>query len=124
MKCFQDLLRGSCTIKFLFLSAMTDLIKDKEMGVNCTTKIHVVFWHVREHCEEQMQLNPENPQGLGRICSQTGESMHKAFLRYLLKYTPHWNNVDLLNDELFRATTSWASKCLWPKLDPNGDTDY
>ena len=55
-----------------FKSAMTDLITDKKMGVNCTTKIHVVFWHVREHCEEQMQLNPENPQGLGRVSSQTG----------------------------------------------------
>ena len=32
--------------------------------------------------------------------------------------------MDLLNDELFRATTSWASKCLWPKLDPEGDTNY
>ena len=107
-----------------FKSAMTDLIKDKKMGVNCTTKVHVVFWHVRQECEEQVQLNPENPRGLGRVCTQTGESMHKAFLRYLLRYTPHWNNVDLLNDELFRATTSWAAKCLWPILDPDGDTDY
>ena len=31
--------------------------------------------------------------------------------------------MDFLNDELFRATTSWAAKCLWPKLDPDGDTD-
>ena len=60
---------------------------------------------------------------VGRVSLQTGESMHKAFLRYLLKYNAHWNNVDLLNDELFRAT-SWASKCLWAKLDPDGDTDY
>jgi hypothetical protein len=35
-----------------FKSAMTDLIKYTKMGINCTTKIHVVFWHVREHKQE------------------------------------------------------------------------
>jgi hypothetical protein len=123
--CFATYLRADWSEALdEFKSAMTDLITDKEMGVNCTTKIHVVFWHVRQECEDQVKLNPKNPRGLGRVSSQTGESMHKAFLRYLLKYSPHWNNVDLLNDELFRATTSWASKCLWAKLDPDGDTDY
>ena len=40
--------------------------------------------------------------------------MHQRFAKYLERYNPHWNWVDLLVEELFRATTSWAAKCLWP----------
>ena len=79
--CFSTKLRADWSEALdEFKSAMTDLITDKEMSVNCTTKIHVVFWHVRQECEEQVQLNAENPRGLGRVSSQTGESMHKTFL--------------------------------------------
>ena len=44
--------------------------------VTCTLKIHAVIWHVREHCQDQILLNPEDPKGLGFCSTQTGESMH------------------------------------------------
>ena len=100
---------------------VTDLIQDPDIKLNCTTKIHVLFWHVREECEDQVEKNPDDPNGLGRDSTQTGESAHNAFGDYLERFSPCWNNVEILNDQLFRATTSWSSKCLWPKRDEAGD---
>ena len=89
--------------------------------IYCVFFLHRDLWVLYAPFELEI-IDPQKGQGscaqfsgMGSgMSSQTGESMHKAFLRYLLKYSPHWTNVDLLNDELFRATTSWASKCLSP----------
>jgi len=104
-----------------FKRVVTELIQDEEIGLTCTIKIHAMFFHIREHCQDQILLNPEEPNGLGRVSTQTGESMHKAFEIYLERFNPCWNNVEILNDQLFRAVTSWASKCIWPKSDASGD---
>ena len=49
--------------------------------------------------------------------------MHPRFAKYLERYNPHWNWVDLLVEELFRATTSWAATCLWPAAWADGDIE-
>ena len=103
-----------------FQSIVTDLIQDENIGLTCTTKIHVIFWHVREHCKDEIALRPDEPRGLGRVSTQTAESMHHRYEKYLERFNPHWNCPDLLVEELYRATTSWAGKCLWPASD-DGD---
>ena len=66
------------------------------------------FWHVREHCQDQILLNPEEPKGLGFCSTQTGESMHKAFETFFATFHPCWNSVETLCDQLFKAVTKWA----------------
>ena len=99
-----------------FRRVITALIEDyHNIGMTCTLKIHAVIWHVREHCQDQILLNPEEPKGLGYVSTQTGESMHKAFENHFENFHPCWNNVETLCDQLHRAVTKWASFCLWPK---------
>ena len=84
-----------------FKCVVTELIQDEDISLTCTIKIHAMFFHVREHCQDQILLNPEEPNGLGRVSTQTGESMHKAFEIYFERFNPCWNNVEILNDQLF-----------------------
>ena len=94
--------------------------------MTCTLKIYAVIWHVREHCQDQILLNPEEPKGLGYVSTQTGESMHKAFENSFENFHPCWNNVETLCDQLHRAVTKWASLCLWPngiRPKPNASGD-
>ena len=73
-----------------------------------------IIVHVREHLEDEVKLRPEAPRGLGCISTQTDESMHHVFDKFLERLNPHWNCPELLIDELCRAMASWAAKCLWP----------
>ena len=80
-----------------FKRVITALIEDyHDIGMTCTLKIHAVIWHVREHCQDQILLNPEEPKGLGFCSTQTGESMHKAFETFFDTFHPCWNNVETL----------------------------
>jgi len=47
------------------------------------------------------------------VSTQTPESMHHRFEKYVEKFTYHWNCPDLLRKELKRATSTWTAKCLW-----------
>ena len=105
-----------------FKRVVTDLVKDFEMDVTCTIKFHVIIIHIREHLEDEIKLRPDEPRGLGSVSTQTAESMHHRFEKYLERFNPHWNCPDLLVEELYRATTSWAAKCLWP-ADADGDKE-
>ena len=105
-----------------FKRVITALIENyHDIGMTCTLKIHAVIWHVREHCQDQILLNPEEPKGLGFCSTQTGESMHKAFETFFATFHPCWNNVETLCDQLFRAVTKWASLALWPEANASGD---
>ena len=105
-----------------FQTVVTDLVTDFEMDVSCTIKFHVIIFHVREHCEDEIALRPEAPRGLGSVSTQTPESMHHSFEKYVERFNPHWNCPRLLVEELFRATTSHTAKNLWPAR-ANGDTE-
>ena len=105
-----------------FKRVVTELVKDFEMDVTCTIKFHVIIIHIREHLEDEIKLRPDEPRGLGSVSTQTAESMHHRFEKYLERFNPHWNCPDLLVEELYRATTSWAAKCLWP-ADADGDKE-
>ena len=72
--------------------------------------------------EDEIKLRPDAPRGLGSVSTQTAESMHSSFEKYFERFNPHWNCPKLLVEELYRATTSWASKCLWP-VDVDGDKE-
>ena len=93
---------------------ITDLVKDFELDVSCTIKFHVIIIHVREHLEDEIKLRPESPRGLGSVSTQTPESMHHCFEKYVERFHPHWNCPKLLVGELYRATASHAAKNLWP----------
>ena len=105
-----------------FGRVVTDLVKDFEMDVSCTIKFHVIIIHVREHLEDEIKLRPEAPRGLGSVSTQTPESMHHCFEKYVERFNPHWNCPKLLVEELFRATTTHTAKCLWPAC-ANCDTE-
>ena len=105
-----------------FQRQITDLVTDFEMDVSCTIKFHATIFHVREHLEDEIKLRPEAPRGLGSVSTQTAESMHHRFDKYVERFNPHWNCPELLVEEVFRATTSWAAKCLWPASD-DGDAE-
>ena len=105
-----------------FQRQITDLVNDFEMDVSCTIKFHVIIIHVREHCEDELEVRPEAPRGLGRVSKQTPESMHHKFDKYVERFNPHWNCPELLRHELERAGSSWAAKCMWPITDA-GDTE-
>ena len=74
----------------------------------------MIIIHVREHLKDEIKLRPESPRGLGSVSSQTPESMHHCFEKYVERFHPHWNCPKLLVEELFRATTSHTAKNLWP----------
>ena len=93
---------------------ITDLVKDFELVVSCTIKLHVIIIHVREHLENEIKLRPESPRGLGSVSTQKPESMHHCFEKYVERFHPHWNCPKLLVGELYRATASHAAKNLWP----------
>ena len=101
---------------------ITDLVKDFELDVSCTIKLHVIIIHVREHLEDEIKLRPESPRGLGSVSTQTPESMHHCFEKYVERFHPHWNCPKLLVGELYRATASHAAKNLWPAC-ADGDTE-
>ena len=84
------------------------------MEMSCTIKCYVIIIHVREHLEDEIKLRPEAPRGLGSVSTQTPESMHHRFEKFVERFNPHWNCPRLLKEELYRATTQWAAKCLWP----------
>ena len=105
-----------------FKDVVTDLVRDIEMDVTCTIKFHVIIVHIRKHLEDEIKLRPEAPRGLGCISTQTDESMHHVFDKFLERFNPHWNCPELLADELCRAMASWAAKCLWP-VAGDGDTE-
>ena len=104
-----------------FQKVITDLVKDFEMDVSCTIKFHVIIFHVREHLEDEIELRPDSPRGLGCVSTQTPESMHHVFEKFLERFNPHWNCPDLLKEELWRAIKSLAAKNLWPAT---ADGDY
>ena len=87
---------------------ITDLVKDFDLDLSCTIKFHVIIIHVREHLEY--------------VSTQTPESMHHCFEKYVERFNPHWHCPKLLVEELFRATTSHTAKNLWPAC-ANGDTE-
>ena len=93
------------------------------MDITCTIKFHCTILHVRQHIEDDIELRPDALRCLVSISTQTLKSMHQRFAKYLERYNPHWNWVDLLVEELFRATTSWAAKCLWPAAWADGDIE-
>ena len=97
-----------------FGRVVKDLVTDFEMDVTCTIKFHVIIIHVREHIEDEIKLRPEAPRGLGSVSTQTPESMHHNFEKYVERFNPHWNCPKLLVEELFRATKSHTAKNLWP----------
>ena len=105
-----------------FGRVITDLVKDFERDVTCTIKFHVIIIHVREHIEDEIKLRPEAPRGLGSVSTQTPESMHHCFEKYVERFNPHWNCPRLLVEELYRATTSHTAKTLWPAR-ANGDAE-
>ena len=105
-----------------FQKVITELVKDFEMEVSCTIKFHVIMFHVREHLEDEIELRPDSPRGLGCVSTQTPESMHHCFEKYVERFNPHWNCPRLLVEELYRATTSHTAKNLWPAR-ANGDTE-
>ena len=105
-----------------FQTVITDLVKDFEMDVSCTIKFHVIIFHVREHLEDEIELRPEAPRGLGSVSTQTPESMHHVFEKFLDRFNPHWNCPELLKEELWRALKKLAVKNLWPAT--SGDGDY
>ena len=86
--------------KNLNLESNLDLVKDFEMDVSCTIKFHVIIFHVREHLEDEIELRPEAPRGLGSVSTQTPESMHHVFEKFLDRFNPHWNCPELLKEEL------------------------
>jgi len=93
------------------------------MDVSCTIKFHCIIHHARERIEDEIELRPEEPHGLGCISTQTLESIHPRFAKYLDRFNPHWNCVELLVEALYGATTSWAAKCLWPAAWADGDIE-
>ena len=93
---------------------ITDLVKDFELDVSCTIKFHVIIIHVREHLEFKIKLRPESPRGLGSVSTQTPESMHHCFEKYVERFHPPWNYPKLLVGELYSSTASHAAKNLWP----------
>ena len=97
-----------------FQKVITELVKDFEMDVSCTIKFHVIIFHVREHLEDEIELRPDSPRGLGCVSTQTPESMHHVFEKFLDRFNPHWNCPDMLKEELWRAIKSLAAKNLWP----------
>ena len=121
--CFSTVLRDDWSQALdEFTRAVTDLIKDYEMDVTCTIKCHIIIFHVREHLEDEIALRPEAPRGLGCVSTQTPESMHHYFEKFLERFNPHWNCPDLLKEELWRGLKSLAAKNLWPAT-ANGDIE-
>ena len=89
-----------------FQRQITDLVNDFEMDMSCTIKFQFIIIHVREHCEDELEVRPEAPRGLGRVSKQTPESMHHKFDKYVERFNPHWNCPELLRHELERAGSS------------------
>ena len=94
-----------------------DLKDDEDMEMSCTPKFHILIFHVKQWCEMEIKMNPEAPRGLGKVSTQTSESMHCRFAKHLALFNPNWSDTTRLLDTLFNATTSWAGKALWPQED-------
>ena len=65
----------------------------------------------------EIEMNPDAPRGLGKVSTQTSESMHCRFAKHLENFNPNWSDPNCLLDALFRATKSLAGKALWPQED-------
>ena len=101
-----------------FKVEVTDLVKDKNIpSMTCTLKIHVILGHVREYCEDEIAVRPDEPRGLGYVSTQALESMHSSFDKHLETFNPSWNNPDKLKDDLARAASTSSAKNLWPSDD-------
>ena len=50
------------------------------MDVSCTIKFHCIIHHVREHIEDEIEIRPEEPRGLGCISTQILESISASFV--------------------------------------------
>ena len=94
-----------------------DLKDDEDMEMSCTPKFHILIFHVKQWCEMEIAMNSDAPRGLGKVSTQTSESMHSRFAKHLERFNPNWSNPNSHLDDLFRATSTWAGKVLWPQED-------
>ena len=94
-----------------------DLIDDEGMQMSCTPKFHILIFHVKEWCEKEIEMNPHAPRGLGKVSTQSSESMHSRFAKHLDNFNPNWSDIKGHSEKLFNATKSWAGKHLYPQED-------
>jgi len=81
------------------------------------TRMHILIFHVKQWCQMEIEMNPHAPRGLGKVSTQTSESMHSRFAKHLARFSPNFSDPNRLLDALFRATSTWAGKALWPHED-------